>query len=390
MTNAAKKQRNREYYLKNRERILTKAKTRKIQKRGTHLEIVPDLESEKDVLSAEDIAISEKDKNCQLAKPSFPTEISESAAVAEIFQPVSNAEKLQTSEVIDSDSSQADSASSQMDARAEILSASESGHGMKPNIHDSSSRLQVEAGPMEKRLKLASTMPKEHKVSCEPEQKSEDATPSKLTHLFSKIPLSFMLRLLMVLGLTILMTAMQVAFYREHDILPGYAVPLALASEVAFLSLVTMKFGRGLELLRVLVHLIFFVYFISALSFHVYAKSRIKSALKPGVTVSETTGIGEQLKQAERSLEVATKGRAWKNMEVFGAEVSRLRQQVSEIPRTQVLGTSADQTLWVEAILLILLRALLLAASALNALRLREQIYETTHCSTLVTQKMYQ
>jgi hypothetical protein len=176
------------------------------------------------------------------------------------------------------------------------------------------------------------------------------------------------------------MTAMQVAFYREHDILPGYAVPLALASELAFLSLVTIKFRRKLEWIRIGVHLIFFIYFVSALSFHVYAKSRTKAASEPTFKLSETTEIKEQLKQAERSLEVATKGRAWKNMEVFGAEVSRLRKEISEAPRDLVLGTSSDQTLWIEAILLILLRALLLAASALNMLRLRDQTSEMTQC----------
>lgn len=76
----------------------------------------------------------------------------------------------------------------------------------------------------------------------------------------------------------------------------------------------------------------FFGYFVSALSFHVYAKSRVKAASQPAVTVSETTEIRDQLKQTEKSLEVATKGRAWKNMEVFGAEVSRLRKLISELP----------------------------------------------------------
>jgi hypothetical protein len=185
-----------------------------------------------------------------------------------------------------------------------------------------------------------------------------------------------MLRLLLVACLTLLMTAMQVEFYREHDILPGYAVPLALASEVAFLSLVSMKFSRSLEWLRIIIHLIFFGYFVSALSFHVYAKSRSKAATGPKSAVPEMTEIGDQLKQAERSLDVATKGRAWKNMEIFGAEVSRLRKLISETPKAQVLGTSLDQTLWMEAVLLILLRALLLAASTFNALRLSNQYCE--------------
>ncbi|MDQ3231057.1 MAG: hypothetical protein M3Q07_04485, partial [Pseudobdellovibrionaceae bacterium] len=134
-----------------------------------------------------------------------------------------------------------------------------------------------------------------------------------------------------------------------------------------------------LEWLRIIIHLIFFGYFVSALSFHVYAKSRSKASSEQMLAVPEMTEIREQLKQAERSLDAATKGRAWKNMEIFGAEVFKLRKQISEIPGAQVLGTSLNQTLWMEAILLILIRALLLAASALNALRLRDTIYEMAH-----------
>jgi hypothetical protein len=184
-----------------------------------------------------------------------------------------------------------------------------------------------------------------------------------------------MFRLLLVACITLLMTAMQVEFYREHDILPGYAVPLALASEVAFLSLVSMKFSRSLEWLRIIIHLIFFGYFVSALSFHVYAKTRAKAASQPSVTLSEKTEVKEQLKQTQIALQVATKGRAWKTIEILSAETSRLRSQLDSLPTYQVLGASSYQFLGMEAGLLVIMRALLLAASALNMLRLRDQFY---------------
>jgi hypothetical protein len=341
MTTAEKKQRNREYYLKNRERILNQAKARKSQKRQTHLEIVPPLKIENAVTVPSTELISDSDERSQTAK----------SALTEIFQ---------TSEFI---------------------------LGMKTEISDFFFNMQFEVASMEGSLKLASNLEHGREALTESEKKSQIRIANKLSGLLCKVSISFILRLLLVAGLTLLMTALQVAFYREHDILPGYAVPLALASELAFLSLITMKFRRELEWIRIGVHLIFFVYFVSALSFHVYAKSRTKAASKPTVEFSETTEIKEQLKQAERSLEVATNGRAWKNMEVFGAEVSRLRKQISEVPRDLVLGTSSDQTLWIEAILLILLRALLLATSALNMLRLRDQTYEIRQCNRLVTQR---
>jgi hypothetical protein len=55
------------------------------------------------------------------------------------------------------------------------------------------------------------------------------------------------------------------------------------------------------------------------------------------------TETGEQLKQAERSFDMATRGQAWKSIEVFGVEISRSRKLSSDISPALVLGTSADQ-----------------------------------------------
>lgn len=99
---------------------------------------------------------------------------------------------------------------------------------------------------------------------------------------------------------------------------------------------------------------------------------RSKAVSELSAAVPEMVEIKERLKQAEKSLDVATNGRSWKNMEVFRAEVAKLRKLMGETPKAQVLGTSLEQTLWMQAVLLILLRALLLAASALNALRCRD------------------
>jgi hypothetical protein len=59
-------------------------------------------------------------------------------------------------------------------------------------------------------------------------------------------------------------------------------------------------------------------------------------------------------------------------MEIFGSEVSKLREQIRALPNAEVLSTSSGQILIIEAALLILLRALLMAVSALNTARLRD------------------
>jgi hypothetical protein len=335
MSTAAKKQKNREYYLKNREKILSRARERNSSRRRDHLEIVPDLKT--------DDASSD---NSSGNPPGNPEPITVDGAL--VLHDVAYA-------------------------------VSSSG--------DNSFIFRSMSSQMEQKLRLADCMDLNREPS-DSENEEENPSVRKKEYLFSRTPFSFVPRLFLVVCLTLLMTAMQVEFYREHDILPGYAVPLALASEVAFLSLVTVKFRPPLEWLRILVHLIFFGYFVSALSFHVYAKSQTKAAFQPVVTNTELTEIRDQLKQAERSLQVATSGRAWKNMEILGAEVSRLRRMSNELSSADVLGTSPQQTIWIEAILLVLVRALLLATSALNVLRLRDQIYEMTHSDEFTMRKV--
>lgn len=351
MNTAAKKQKNREYYLKNREKILSRARERN-NKRRDHLEIVPDFRSED----------AQPDGSSGTASGSGGVS-GKTHHLSDVLQGRSRRNytpgNVQTTQ-----------------AGAPVFYAAT--YDNTSHSIDYAFNFRIEGVQMERTLKAVDDLPVELKISGA-ENAAERPFVRKKERLFNRIPLSFMLRLFLVLCLTLLMTAMQVEFYREHEILPAYAVPLALASEAAFLSLVSMKFSRSLEWLRIIIHLIFFGYFVSSLSFHIYAKSRSKAASEPLVTAPEMAEIRDQLKQAEKSLDAATRGRAWKNMEIFGAEVSRLRKLISKLPSNQVLGASSDQTLWIEAILLILLRALLLAASALNALNLRNQFIEMAY-----------
>jgi hypothetical protein len=79
------------------------------------------------------------------------------------------------------------------------------------------------------------------------------------------------------------------------------------------------------------------------------------------------------LEGARDSLRIAKSGRSWKNMEFFGAEVSKLESNLASIPNEKVLGVTLDHVLIVQTILLVLLRVLLLAAEVLNVMRIREE-----------------
>jgi hypothetical protein len=257
----------------------------------------------------------------------------------------------------------------------EAFSTSEFMLGTRPEISDFSFNIQFEVAPMERGLKLAKILGDTPEPLTSSENKSQHRIASKLIGSLGRTPISFMLRLLFVAGLTMLLTAMQVAFYKDHDVLPGYAIPLAIASELAFVSLMTMKFKRGMEWFRIAIYIIFFGYFVGSLAFHVFIGVRAKtSSVSDQIVSSKDKGeLENQLNEAKRLLDVATKGRSWKNIELFGKEVAKINDMIRELPKADPLGASNSQVLALEAILLIALRALLMAASALNTIFLREQ-----------------
>ncbi len=106
MTTAEKKQRNREYYLKNRERILNQAKARKSQKRQTHLEIVSPLKIENAVAVPSTKVISDADENFQPAKRACLFEVAEQNAISETFEGNIAGDRFQANVLMVSASSQ--------------------------------------------------------------------------------------------------------------------------------------------------------------------------------------------------------------------------------------------------------------------------------------------
>lgn len=368
MTTVEKKQRNRDYYLKNRERILHRAKERKSQRRGAYLEIVPPLKTESAECEPSKIAVSDDAENFKPEKRVCLSDAADPKSVTESYEPSVSDDRIQTSVRMVS-------APFLAAVPTETFSTSEFMLGTRPEISDFSFNIQFEAAPMERRLKLAKIMGDRSEPLTRSENKSQHRIATKLIGSLDRTPISFMLRLLFVASLTILMTAMQVAFYKDHDVLPGYAIPLAIASELAFVSLMTIKFKSGMEWFRIAIYIIFFGYFVGSLSFHVFIGVRAKtSSVSDQIVISKDKGeLEKQLNEAKRLLDVATKGRSWKNMELFGKEVARINDMIRELSKADPLGASNSQVLALEAILLIALRALLMAASALNTIFLREQ-----------------
>jgi len=365
MTNAEKRERNRAYYLKNRERILSKARARNGGRGNRQLSLVPGI-----------------DEACREAGYESMTE-NESA---EIRLSSKLAEKL-TSRV-EAETSQPSWPEIVVAKPAETLRPTGEQESLEVNL-DLSTYFQQRGFQMQKDFNVVWLLPQGPSRISETNVQRSATVGSQSEKPFKRVLCSptFQLRLAFVICLNLLMIAMQVAFYREHDILPEFALPLAVVSELAFISLVSMKFRRGLEWIRVVSFLAFYGYFVGALSFHVYGKTRITAASQqlPTAGVSKSD-LDKDIDDAKRSLEAARKGRSWANIELFGKEVFKLQEMKRNLPEPQFLGTSIEQFLYLEMILLVLLRALLMVAGALNAIRLREQLSESIASSCMSAQ----
>ncbi len=349
MTNAAKKERNRAYYLKNRETILAKARERS-SRSSKRLSVVSEPESSKElhipalqqepVLAEYEVA----QNRCHETGFTVPADLSERAA----------SEKAESTDgTIISPPMTSHPLEFQMTDYADVIWL------IKPAEEESDSRSSAEA-------------PEAQPGSQVPE-KPEVCTQVK-SNANWQFWVPFSLRLLLVLTVNLLLVFMQVEFYRKHDVLPQFAWPMAIVSEVAFLSLVCMRFENRLDWVRVGAFALFFLYFVGALFFHVLAESRSQlEATLNNPMASEKDFIEKELNSARESLKIAEKGRSWKNIEIFGEQVTRLQNLRLEKPKDQTLGFSAEGIVWIQVILLISMRALLMATESLNAIRIREK-----------------
>ncbi len=176
---------------------------------------------------------------------------------------------------------------------------------------------------------------------------------------------------LVVSGLTVLSTFLQFEFYRKHDVLPGYAWPLAIAGSVAMLSLATMKFqGFWADLPRKLICMAFYVFFVLSSSYHVLSDAWDKVAVR-SETPTTLPSREPAIEAITKALEKATKGRAYGTMETLGAELSKQIARDTSATEPQPIGLSHSSVVWAGAAILVALRALLEAAIAVIAMALK-------------------
>ncbi len=190
---------------------------------------------------------------------------------------------------------------------------------------------------------------------------------------------SNVLRLLFMIGMTTLFYFLQVEFYEKHDSVPELAWGLALACELSLLCLLLTKFDSWWKnFLKGVVYVALFGYLIASLGFHQYQDSRLKLVEENQVeeTVGRKAELQEQLRVAQLALESATKGRSWDNMQLFGEQVEKLQLEIVGISKTKSLGVTDSNMTLASALLIILFRILLIAVNSINTLKLRENIVQ--------------
>jgi hypothetical protein len=198
------------------------------------------------------------------------------------------------------------------------------------------------------------------------------------------IPLLVAFQLIVTIGLSILASFLQFEFYREHDVLPGYAWPLAVAGTVGMLSLATVKFeGFWADLPRKLLYGACYVFMVMSASFHVASDAWNRAARLPSETQigqsSVSSSHAEGLQAIVDALKQATKNRAWNTMATLGAEVSKQTASRTSMPVPKPLGVPQDLMIWTGAAITVLLRALLEGIQAVNAIALRKYFGSRFH-----------
>ncbi len=184
-------------------------------------------------------------------------------------------------------------------------------------------------------------------------------------------------QVLFITGITSILTAMQIGFYRAHDIFPGLAVPLAVACELSLLYLVSIRCSGLSNGIRVGLYALMFGYIVSSLSFDVFFQSRnqMRASTQSGPAATEARSeLHEDLKKAEAALETAAKGRSWKNMALFGEQVSSIQKRLSEVHETKEFGVTDSEAMIAGAVLLVVLRALLMGVNSMAMCGLRNAV----------------
>jgi hypothetical protein len=191
-------------------------------------------------------------------------------------------------------------------------------------------------------------------------------------------PLLSLFQLSVVLGLALLSTFLQYEFYLEHDVLPGYAAPLAVAGSLAMIALLTLKLLGPAHWIRQTICGGYYLFMIASTSFHVFshtweqvASEAIPSSLTEPAQPASLDPVTQALTGA---LQKATKDGAWSTMRDIAGKLPKPTVTTIQTPRPKPLGISRESMNWIGAGILIVLRALLEAAQALCVVALKRPI----------------
>ncbi|HYX33140.1 MAG TPA: hypothetical protein VE954_08480 [Oligoflexus sp.] len=204
---------------------------------------------------------------------------------------------------------------------------------------------------------------KKSKVS---EQLKILATLPSLIHLF---------QVSVVCGLGVLSTFLQHEFYRQHDILPGYSWPLAVAGSLAMIALLTLQLSGTADWIRRFVCGGYYAFMVASTTFHIFSYTWEK-ALSETVSVlsaqpSHSVSVDPVMSALTDALQKATKAGAWSTMQRIAEKLPKAQAIAVQPPNPKPLGISRDAVNWIGAGILIVLRALLEAAQALCVVALK-------------------
>jgi hypothetical protein len=189
--------------------------------------------------------------------------------------------------------------------------------------------------------------------------------------------LIFLFQVSVVCGLGVLSTFLQHEFYRQHDILPGYSWPLAVAGSLAMVALLTLQLSGTADWIRRFVCGGYYAFMVASTTFHVFSHTWEKALSDPvSALASQPThsvSADPVTSALTDALQKATRAGAWSTMQTIADKLPKAQVITVQTPTPQPLGISRDAVTWTGAIILIALRALLEAAQAICVVALRNQ-----------------
>ncbi|HET9236155.1 MAG TPA: hypothetical protein VFO10_02820 [Oligoflexus sp.] len=180
-------------------------------------------------------------------------------------------------------------------------------------------------------------------------------------------------RVALALSLCLLEIFMLKSFFDANEVLQSHTLELAVCAVLSLQALVMMTFDGFLrnQVRRFIVG-IFFCWMIVSQGYSLFYQARSK--LETIAPSSRLTDLKKREADARSDLEWAKRTKSWQDVKTFSEDLRATQAAIDALPRTEVLGVTNDRAVGMGAALAIVLRALLLAVSVLNAAKIRESL----------------